>query len=317
MSRARARGHILLPLDGSEVSRLALGPAGTMSSITGWPLRLLHVGPADLTLREAKVRLGLTHLPLPKLKLVLATGDATSEILAAAEASEVRMVVMASHGATADLMRRAGSVTDVVLRRILTPLLVVRPGTLDLGGGIRRILVPLDGSPGAAGALRPAVQLAHKTAATLTVLHVLTPERPRTHGTFTAPGYADQAQYEWGDWRKEFLARFCQSCPTMEVEMSVRSGDPAARILESADLLPADLVVISWSHRLAGKRARAVKALLERAPCPVLFLPCLPPPTVSSGPAPDRGECDQIDLLGEGRTRWSQRRTRRRAAAGA
>lgn len=75
-------------------------------------------------------------------------GDAAEVILAAADASDVDLIVIATHGRTGIARLRFGSVGDKLIKNAPCPRLVIGPNVdIDLGSyDLTHILVPLDGS---------------------------------------------------------------------------------------------------------------------------------------------------------------------------
>ncbi|WP_410964928.1 universal stress protein, partial [Salmonella sp. SAL04286] len=81
-------------------------------------------------------------------------------------AEQADLVIMRTHG-RAGLERVAlGSVTERVLKGSQVPLLLLRAGGRRVSA-IRKLLVPVDGSPGGAVGLATAVGLARATGAQL------------------------------------------------------------------------------------------------------------------------------------------------------
>ena len=158
---------ILVPLDGSALAEQALPYAQALAG-PGCELILLEVGQDDddLTLRER-------HADSCG-QLETAIGDPAEEILRVATQMGAGMIVMTTRGRGAVGRWAFGSVADRVARTAPVPVLVVRPRE-DVGeagsGTIRRLVVPLDGSPLA----EAAVSFAQFLAKDLTVpVHLVT-----------------------------------------------------------------------------------------------------------------------------------------------
>jgi nucleotide-binding universal stress UspA family protein len=90
------------------------------------------------------------------------------------------LIVMTTHGRGAISRFWLGSVTDELIRRSTLPVLVVRPtdsepadAELTKETPIRRVVVPLDGSPLAEAALGPAAALARLFGATVELFHAV------------------------------------------------------------------------------------------------------------------------------------------------
>jgi nucleotide-binding universal stress UspA family protein len=102
-------------------------------------------------------------------------GDPADEILAAADAADVAMTVMATHGSGGFERLLVDSVADKVMRMNLRPTLLVSPAEQPHEPGalaINRVIVPLDGSALAETALPIAEELAGRLDASLTLVRV-------------------------------------------------------------------------------------------------------------------------------------------------
>jgi nucleotide-binding universal stress UspA family protein len=181
--------------------------------------------------------------------------------------------------------RAKGEVSDITLNvicRICCPALVVRPdlhlGQDSEGRWLRRILVPLDSSPGSAEAVQRAAQLASRENATLDILHIASPGDlpPSEPGSLPVGLYMDHAHYDLKSWSREFLRRFFHitlgTPDTPAPTLYLSSGDPAAEIIKYADKTGADLIVLAWQGCVDEGRAKVVRELLARANCQLLFL---------------------------------------------
>jgi nucleotide-binding universal stress UspA family protein len=225
-------------------------------------LRVLHVkedpaGP-DLTLP-------------PRLTTNVAVeervGDPVMEIVEAAE--EVDVLGFALRGARDECV---GSVSQALLAGAPTTLLVTPPGAPPMTA-LRRVLVPLEGSPSSSEAMRQAEELLCRKGREILVLHVGTSASPTEPGSFGVPRIMDQEQYEWPAWHDEFRMRF-SSCPRGGRHRTlVEVGDPAETILAQALKLKAQLIVLAWSRDVGEGKAQLVRSLLCEAPCPLLLVP--------------------------------------------
>jgi universal stress protein A len=204
--------------------------------------------------------------------------DVSEQIIKVAERIQPRLVVL--HAGRA--RREVSDITLSVICRICCPALVVRPD-LDLGANLegrwlRRILVPLDSSPGSAEAVHRAAELARSENATLDILHIASPGDvpPSEPGSLPVGLYMDHAYYDLRSWSREFIRRFFHinlgtpDAPTPTLYLS--SGDPAAEIIKYADRTGADLIVSAWQGCVDEGRAKVVRELLARASCQLLFL---------------------------------------------
>ena len=141
---------------------------------------------------------------------------------------------------------------------------------------IHRILCPTDFSETSDHALQQAAALARWYGARLTVLHVrltVTPHPDMPEGGPVAP---------WLEADTEALrARTTAACQAIiaagtAVDVAVLRGEPVQLILDMADSLPADLIVMG-THGTSGFRrlllGSVTEKVLRRATCPVLTVP--------------------------------------------
>ena len=122
----------------------------------------------------------------------------------------------------------------------------------------QRILVPVDLSPCSAAALGLAAQLAKVHAATLQVLHA-------REEAFKG-GEAEQSEVE------RFVAAALGSATPLPV-VHVRSGTPREVILEAAEELGCDVIVLGTHGRTGRQRMLAgsvAESVVRAAACPVV-----------------------------------------------
>jgi nucleotide-binding universal stress UspA family protein len=274
------RPLILIPLDGTAEARTALPAARRIAGYVQAELAVLHVRAEPAPAADLPELLGLDPAERADLALEQAAGEPPAEIVRTARDREVWLVVMTSTAEPSPETPKIGGTAAAVLEAIGCNVLVVRPGqaeprrTLSL---VRHILLPLEGSPGAAAAVAPAAELARRLGARLDLLHIATlhQAQPQETGTLTAPRYLDAPEHEWPGWADEFRRRFGPAgaeLPPAEVRLHVVRGDPGAEIIRHARDRHSDLIAIAWHQSLAAGRAEIVKHLLHTAPCPLLFV---------------------------------------------
>jgi nucleotide-binding universal stress UspA family protein len=146
-----------------------------------------------------------------------------------------------------------------------------KEGALSMPVTLERILVPVDFSDCSLDALEYATVVAQQAKASLMLLHVLEPVSYGLDFTLSHVRTREQVRESWTK-RLEELASSHQH-PHVLVESRLRGGLPADSILDSAQTLPCDLIVMGThgrrgiSHTLSGSVAEAV---LRKARCPVL-----------------------------------------------
>jgi nucleotide-binding universal stress UspA family protein len=203
-----------------------------------------------------------------KVHSEMTIGEPALEILAHSE--EADMVLMASHGRGGLGRWLMGSVANKVIRGATVPIMVVGGKVLDSDahprGVIERIVVPVDGSEAAERAFATACDLARQLGAQLDlycgvsqveIQHQLTLETNRS-------GVVHFQNY---------LANLAESVEDLQIECTVAETYGNTGIVEFAEKLQADLVVMG-SHGKGGLQRWLVgsetEKTLQAASCPVL-----------------------------------------------
>ena len=125
----------------------------------------------------SRVRAGLLARGVDARTLLL-TGDPAAVILDACQTERPSLVALSTHGRSGPARWIRGSVAERVLRACEVPLLLANPRALaDAPASpgelrVERILVPLDGSPGAAAITPSVLELARVFQAEVILLHV-------------------------------------------------------------------------------------------------------------------------------------------------
>jgi len=284
--------RVLVAVDFSEASRVALRYAGSLASRLGAPLTALHVFPLpasyqpfptfpepprldpeqvqDLTQRvRAFVSAGGAQ---EDTEVAVADGDPAEEILAQAARLEADLVVVGTHGRRGFERWSLGSVTDRVVRRADRPVLAVpaQPSPPDLA----RVLCALDLADASAEVLRFAGRFAEALQARLLVLHVA--EGRHWYEPWPISGVdteavrravSDAAQAR----AAELVAREIPA--GLAVEVNVAFGRPEREIERAADA--AELVVLGVPSRHGVDRlffGSTAQHVLRAAIRPVLLL---------------------------------------------
>jgi len=195
--RGSSWSKLVVPLDGSPLSELALQQASAIATAGDLNVELVHVlsetsrdphsGPRpDDAANEAPDRQAMeTYLRDRadafsqqgiQVSYRILDGDPRIQILEAAQGSSDTLVVMSTHGRTGLGRMMHGSVADHLVRRSSTPVLLVRGRPSTIGGGRYRLLRLLgEGN-------RKEVYLGYDTqeecevAVTLVKSHILSPQ---------------------------------------------------------------------------------------------------------------------------------------------
>lgn len=226
-----------------------------------------HLAKQEGRLREQGVR----------AEYVLHEGRPATEI--AREAESVDLVVLSSHGRGGVDRLWLGSVTDELVRRLTTPVLVVRApaeGDPPVSGRFARVMIPLDGAPEAEKALGTALAVAGSEGVVHTLLRVATPLHPLLLAAATrAEAERDTAE------QTEIASRYVTDAaarlapPEGVVKPLVVAGsDPARAILKAAEEQHADLLVLATHAGGAMERiliGSVADKVLRAAHVPVLL----------------------------------------------
>ncbi|HZS00410.1 MAG TPA: universal stress protein [Chloroflexota bacterium] len=262
---------LLVPLDGSSRSAVALPLARTLAKATGGEIVLVRVIPDDLLGADPVVRAEaenslaqiakeLAGAGVHVTTIVQAGANPAADITATVRRQGADLVVMATHGRTG--LRRAvlGSVAERVLAESPVPVAVLRPGGHRVTH-VTTLLVPVDGSPGASVALGLAVPLARTARARIVLLDVV--GSVLQYAGLMAAGMAPVApDPAWDDEALAAARSYVEGLSArlrkagIEAEGRAVLGRAGATIVETANDVGADLIVMS-THALTGP-ARAL-----------------------------------------------------------
>ena len=209
----------------------------------------------------------------------MATGIPSEEVITAARAEDSDLVVVGTKGKTGLEHVLLGSTAERVIRGAPCPVMTVRMEVADTGDDgvpsrpvtLERILVPVDFSDCSLDALEYAAGVAQQAKASLMLLHVL---EPVSYGLDFTLGHSRTREQVRESWTKR-LEELASSLKATQVpvDFRLRGGLPAASILDSAQTLPCDFIIMGThgrrgiSHALSGSVAEAV---LRKSRCPVL-----------------------------------------------
>ena len=279
---------ILVPLDGSPQSSIALLPARTLAGLVGARVFLVRVVPGSefgagssineneaLTwLRRTRDELGASGL---HVEVQLRHGDIAEQVGKAAQELGANLVVMASHGRHGLARAILGSVSTQVVTHGTTPVVLLRPGGKRMTQ-VQTLLVPVDGSPGGSLALGFATGLARGAGARLILLDVA-PQIPEyayasPGGLYIDPSWDEDALAAARTYVDALSARLYRH--GFQVESRTALGDAAASILQAARDVDADLIVMSTHARTGLARAvlgSVADAVARGADRPVMVIP--------------------------------------------
>ncbi len=294
--------HILIPTDfspsaeaaveqgldlarrcGAEVHTLhVVGMAGS-EPLQAWFNRVMEdMGAAEALRREIAEhahKAAQRSRDVPLRQVQVEGRDTAREVLRYAEEHDVDLIVMSTHGRRSLLHPTLGGVTGEVLRHADCPVMTLRTKDEDPAPRpVRRILAPIDFSEHAAAALRHARALAGLYGASLALVFVAE-ERivPVFNDTGIPTFMALKMPPEVVEQAEAALRQLYEETPGPETPVAfyVRKGRPAHEILECAEEVEADLIVMS-THGVGNDRRFLLGSVTERvvrsAPHAVLTL---------------------------------------------
>ena len=303
--------NMLLPLDGSHFSELALPLAIRVAKAANASLHIVRVhvpppstgdAPAAWDLDEAIREKERHHLRAAVERAQASEVAAVCDLLEGpvgrgleryVSALAIDFVVMTTHGRSGLKRAVLGSIAEHCIRTTHVPLLLLHPRAAEdevptQPESVKRILIALDGSPESETAIRPAVELALLTGARITLARVATApfDIAATIGVDAMHEYLERARRDALNYLQEVAARLSG---TAHVNTIAVSADRAAQgILRCRDEVDADLIAMAthgrsgWSRIAVGSVAESV---LHRAPVPVLILRPAPDRTAVAFPA--------------------------------
>ncbi len=269
--------RILVPTDFSELATRALRHAGAIAARSGGEVTVLYADtflpPPHFTAEQipdlvrnieeskaaAKERLARyvaeTLGPAIRWRAVVAEQQPVDAILATADQIDAELIVMGTHGRSGVNRLMLGSVTEKVLHRTKRPLMTTR-GEETLALAPKRVLVPTDLGAASQRALSLALRNAELFDTDIVLLHVV------GEGEEPAPAAWEQ-----------FLVSAGASA---SLERRVARGEVAESVLQTAEEIAADLIVVGIEH----KRFRDTTVLgsnvvkvIRHASVPVLAVP--------------------------------------------
>jgi nucleotide-binding universal stress UspA family protein len=207
-----------------------------------------------------------------RIEYEVRTGKPFVELIIAGRAWHAELIIIG--GPSRQQGHLLGSTGERVMRKAPVPVLVAKKA---LSATAKRLLVPIDFSPGARKPAEDAVALATRFGGRIFFLHVLDPtplyaysdEDPISPALPIPPLMPADIE---GDWES-----FLSTLPLGKVawETQTEEGRPADKILEYAEAIKADIIVMGThgrtglAHMLLGSVAEEVA---RAAPCPVLAI---------------------------------------------
>lgn len=255
--------RILVPLDGSRLAEAVLPAACSVARRLGATLMLLHVleheppaavhGEPHLVDRDGALaylereaaQLRLEGIPVESHVHERPVEDVAPAVDAHVHEFGADLIAMCAHGRSNLRTRLIGSIAERILRAGSVPVLLRTVRRSDAPAfELRRLLVPIDFGHDVDAALAAASLLAPPYGAAVTLLAA--PERPAPTTSRLLPGTSALMRAYDLDTLRDRLAELAQTLrgQVPAVEAVVASDPPTEAILDAADALPADLIVL-------------------------------------------------------------------------
>ena len=222
---------------------------------------------AAQAMKEARASMEELELHLSGIphEFIVCQGDIWDRLSSIVETKDVNLIVVGTHGRAGASKLLMGSVAERIFRQAPCPVLTVGPNVSGEPGSIadiHTILYPTDFSTESMAAFPYAISLAQENRARLYLLQVI-------------PNRVAESM--------EASLRVCVRAlvpPEAKLwcrpKVFIETGDPAEKILELAEELAVDLIVLGTKHvsRFAGTRTHLGMAtsykIVRQAICPVL-----------------------------------------------
>ncbi|WP_437277776.1 universal stress protein [Sorangium sp. So ce375] len=291
------RRNVVVALHGRRAHLGAVALGRLVARGLDAPLHGLCLCAEPIDASEVPAHFGIAPEALQGMVLDIEASDDPAGALASSMATYgTTLVIVASHAdEPMDERLGVGYLAARALESAARGVLVIReePSVIHEEPSpprLRRILLPLDGTPSTASSITPVGEVARKLGAELDIVMVgcaspreaadegppVSTPAPSEPGAMVAPLYVDQPQHEWPAFTEEFLARFLSAighCPHgVSTRFFLGKGEPAAEILRLSWQLASDLVVLVWHGQLDDEHGGIIRDVLARAPCPVLVL---------------------------------------------
>lgn len=271
------KGKVLLPLDASEASLKAYMPAKSIAELLGMNLVILHITDEEISQNDLLIKLNISKEDLKCFLIYKRTGKPEQIILE--EGENCNYIVMGTHGKTCDESLRMGSTAAEVVEKTSVPVILIKPGApLNIKEGKwlpHKTLIPLNGTPGSAESLTPAMEILSRTGSEINILHICgeKEKNEKIEGEYSVPYYEDYPQHEWTSWSKEFIKRFCPVMKNhIKTTVSLAHGHPAEEILKFSRNNNNDFIAVVWHGTMEHLRAKTLKKLLFECSCPLMLI---------------------------------------------
>ncbi|MDC0765362.1 universal stress protein [Streptomyces sp. HD] len=284
---------LVVGVDGSDSSLLAVDWAVDEAARHGLPLRLVHASlweryeagrPSLSTDRPAEEVMAQhiiascterARLRSPEVKSSgeVLPDDAVSALLGAGH--EAFALVTGSRGRSEIAGLLLGSVSLAVAARAVCPVIVIRGSERNLQGALDRVVVGVGNSTGGEGAVRFAAREAQARGCALTAVRAWrNPAHRHAEPPLTADDASEVYEEQASNRLTDALRTVVREHPGIKADRRPAEG-PAHRVLLEASA-DADLIVVGAARRhghFGLQLGRTAHALLHHSHCPVAVVP--------------------------------------------
>ena len=269
--------NIILPLDGRELSQVAIPVARGLAELYKATMHVVYAGERVLDPSLRLSQLGVNWEDLPGAVVDQCTEAAPDAIERAAKELPQALTVMCTHTGASPRPSAFGTVTERVLATNPERIVLVAPDRGYKPYKVGSVMLAHDGSPSCDVAAAPAAEIALRGRAELFALHVAAPRvaPPEEPGSVPAPRYIDQPQHEWPSWAGEFMSRMLAlgtPASSIHFKLVVTGGQPGSEVAQFARKRNADLVVMARSREWESWRHKAIRVVIQTCGCPVLLV---------------------------------------------
>lgn len=290
MDMSVVRGSIVVGVDGSDSAASALGWAVRQAALANRPLTVVHACGLPGAMQDFEdivaYERGLESVgrsiareavhearradPTIGVESVVTMGHPATVLLEASESADLLVVGARGRGTVARAL--LGSVSAVVARESVCPVIIVRDLEEPPEPDRRPVVVGVDGSRVSTAAVEFAFGMASVRRAPLVLLHATWDLREQASSFVDLRTYAERVNLSEHEERlvAETVAGLCEKYPDVVVTERYRRGEPVRALVDASR--EAALVVVGTRGRrlltttLLGSVSRGVA---EKAYCPV------------------------------------------------
>lgn len=283
--------RVLVPLDGSEIAERAIPYAKTIAKTKGSELILFTVSIASVERldRPMKAYLELNAKELQsqgiKASTAIAYGNVADEIVSFADKSNIDLIIISTHGYSGIKRWVLGSVARNVLYGTCAQVLLIKSEAPKVSQAeLKKLLLPLDGSPFAEAPIPSIEELTKGTKIEVVLTTVSEPPLVPSYGDRPInPTWKKHRDALWAETQKqasEYLNKVKSKLggKGLKVKSKVIPGElgrVAESIMQAAQKEKVDLIVMTTHGRSGVSRwvyGGVANRIVEQSAQPVLLI---------------------------------------------